>query len=227
MKVTRITCFEVIVPAYKGAIESEGLNKALHKLPIGAQAGWTIQFDQISKLIIKLELDSGIIGWGELYRSHNWSVVEDIIKILLGQELDKLCLQKLPFSYSREYDGFECAIWDAYAKKSDLRLVDLLGGPLRDKVKIGAWSSHRRAEDVAELAQKMHTLGYNCIKFKADLEDDVIRWCEIIAEVAPGMDPELALDQPPPHCQLLPWCHVTRGHLPASSLPRPAPRPSR
>ena len=30
-------------------------------------------------------------------------------------------------------------------------------------------------------------MGYRCIKFKCDLEDDVVAWCEIISGAAPGM----------------------------------------
>ncbi|RYD90599.1 MAG: mandelate racemase, partial [Sphingobacteriales bacterium] len=187
MKITRITCFEVIVPAKEGTIESKGIHKPLHKLPVGAKAGWSLQFDQLSKLIIKLELASGIIGWGELYRGHNWTVVEDIIKGLLDRDIKTLSLQKLPFSFCREYDGFECAIWDAYAKLHNMRVVDLLGGTLRDKVKVSAWSSHRKEEEIGDVVSAFYAQGYDCIKFKADLEDDVVSWCQIICETAPGM----------------------------------------
>ncbi|MGF1671647.1 MAG: mandelate racemase/muconate lactonizing enzyme family protein [Balneolaceae bacterium] len=187
MKIDRIICFEVIVPANEGVIESKGVNKPLHKLPVGAQAGWSIQFDELPKLIIKLELDSGIVGWGELYRDHNREVVEEIIDLLIGKNVKDFTLQHLPFSFCREYDGFECAIWDAYAKSHNLRVADLLGGPVREKVKVGAWSSHRDTEEIEELAVKFHQQGYDCIKFKNDLDDDVTAWCRIIAESAPGM----------------------------------------
>lgn len=187
MKIRRFTCYEVIVPAKKGSIEGKGIHKPLHKIPLGAKQGWSIQFDQLSKLILKMELDSGITGWGELYRGHNWNVVEDIIKNLLQRNLKELCLQQLPFSFSREYDGFECAIWDAYAKCHNMRVVDLLGGFVKNKVKVGAWSSHRNLDEIAELVTTYHQLGYDCIKFKTDTEDDVAQWCRIIAETAPGM----------------------------------------
>ena len=143
MKIARITCFEVIVPTHQGAVESEGVHKPLHKLPVGAKSGWSVQFDEMSKLILKMELDSGITGWGELYRGHSWNVVEEIVQVLIGQDIRSLCLQKLPFAYCREYDGFECAIWDAYAKAHDIQVVDLLGGAVQQKIKVGAWSSHR------------------------------------------------------------------------------------
>ncbi len=188
MKIKCITCFEVIVPAKPGTIASQEIDKPLHKLPVGAKAGWSVQFDQLPKLIVKLELDSGIIGWGELYRSHQWPVVDDIAKMLIGTNIKDLSLQRLPFTFCREYDGFECAIWDAYAKSLQIRLVDLLGGHLREKVRVGAWSSHRKVEDIGDLVKNFHQQGFDCIKFKSDLEDDVVRWCEIIADTAPGME---------------------------------------
>lgn len=187
MKISQITWYEVVVPARKGAIDSSEVSKPLHKLPVGAKQGWSLQFDELPKLIIKLELESGIIGWGECYRSHNIEIVEDIIHILLGRDITSISLQNLPFVFCREYDGFECAIWDAYAKMHQMRVVDLLGGPLRNKVKAGAWSSHRTLNEVGSVVENFHSMGYDCIKFKSDLQDDVVGMCEIIASAAPGM----------------------------------------
>ena len=187
MKISRVTCYEVIVPAREGSIESRGTHKPLHKLPVGAKSGWSVQFDQLPKLIVKLDLESGVTGWGELYRNHDWRVVEEIARMLLKTDIENLTLQKLPFAYSREYDGFECAIWDATAKAHGLRVTDLLGGPLKTKVKVGAWSSYRHMEEIEQLVTGFQQEGYNCIKFKCDLDDDVNSWCRIIADAAPEM----------------------------------------
>ena len=200
MKIVHIKLYEVIVPTHTGAIESKGLNKPLHKLPIGAKEGWSIQFDLVPKLLVQLELKNGITGWGELYRGHNWATVDSISSILIGMDIEKLCLQKLPFVFSREYDGFECAIWDAYARLKEVRVVDLLGGALKERVKIGAWSSHRNQEDIAAITTKFLNMGYDCLKFKCDLNDDVVGWCQSIADSAPGMkvilDPNERWDRP-------------------------------
>lgn len=187
MQIKHFTCYEVIVPTHTGVIESKGIHKPLHKLPVGIKSGWSMQFDELPKLLIKMELDNGIIGWGELYRDHNWPVVEGLIDSLLGKDIRDICLQKLPFNFCREYDGFECAIWDAYAKAHQMRVVDLLGGAVREKVKVGAWSSHRKVEDIGELVQGFARQGYDCVKFKTDLEDDVAGWCEEIKKAAPHM----------------------------------------
>lgn len=187
MRIKHFTCYEVIVPAHDGVIESESIHKPLHKLPVGIKSGWSMQFDELPKLLVKIELDNGITGWGELYRDHNWAVVEGIINRLLGQDIRNICLQKLPFSFCREYDGFECAVWDAYARAHEMRVVDLLGGAVRQKVKVGAWSSHRTLEDIGELVMGFARQGYDCVKFKTDLEDDVAGWCGEIKKAAPHM----------------------------------------
>jgi len=187
MKILAINAHEVVVPTHPEAIESKGMNKPLHKLPVGTKDAWSVQFDELSKIILKMELEDGIIGWGELYRGHNWDTVDGIAESLIGQDINTFTLQSLPFHYSREYDGFECAIWDAYAKAHGLRVVDLLGGPVREKVKVGAWSGHRRLEDVGGLALKYSKQGYDCLKLKCDLTDDVVGQCREIKEAVPSM----------------------------------------
>ena len=182
-----ITCYEVIVPAKPGVIASSGIDKPLHKLPVGLKSGWSVQFDELPKLIIRMELSGGIIGWGELYRDHDWRKVEGICELMIGVDLQSLALQKLPFGYCREYDGFECAVYDAYAKLHHMRVVDLLGGPVQDKVKVGAWSSHRSVEEIGEWSAQYYKQGYDCIKFKTDLSDDVVRWAKEIQQHAPNM----------------------------------------
>jgi muconate cycloisomerase len=187
MKILKITAHEVIVPAHPGAIESEGMNKPLHKAAVGAHAAWTIQFDEMSKIILKMELEDGIIGFGELYRDHDWRVVDRIAESLIGKDINTFSMQSLPFNFTREYDGFECAIYDAYAKAHGLRVVDLLGGPVKERVKVGAWSGHRRMNDVGNVAKKYYDQGYDCLKLKSDLEDDVVGWCQEIKNAAPDM----------------------------------------
>ena len=187
MQISRITCYEVLVPAHPGVIASESIHKPLHKLPVGAKSGWTVQFDELPKLIIRLELQDGQTGWGELYRNHDWNMVQSISESLLGKDIDHLHLQKLPFTYCREYDGFECAVYDAYCRRHEIPLVNLLGGSINPKVRIGAWSSHRTSDEIGAWSAQYHHQGYDCIKFKTDLEDDVVRWAREIEEHAPGM----------------------------------------
>jgi muconate cycloisomerase len=185
-----ITGFEftsVAVPAHPGVINSASLAKPLHMLPVGGKSSWSVQFDTLPKFILRLRLSNGVEGIGEFYRDCAWPVITSIAEGLLGLDLREVPLQKLPLPLSREYDGFECAIWDAFAKSVGLPLHALLGGKLRDRVKVASWSSHRTDNEVGAWVAQYQRQGYDCIKFKADLDDDVVRWCEEIAQHAPGM----------------------------------------
>lgn len=187
IRIERLSFVEVVVPAREGAINSPSLAKPLHMLPVGGQQAWSVQFDALPKLILFLHASNGVVGLGEFYRDHDWARVEAISGGLLGLDIAQLPLQSLPLPLCREHDGFECAIWDAFAKSHDLPMHKLLGGAVREKVYVSAWSSHRTPEDAGHTARGFADQGFDCIKFKADLEDDVVGWAESIAADAPGM----------------------------------------
>ena len=178
---------EVVVPAKPGVINSDSLAKPLHMLPVGGKSSWSVQFDTLPKFIVRMTLANGVVGIGEFYRDCAWTAIVAIAEDLIGSDLNELSLQKLPLPLSREYDGFECAIWDAFAKSAGLPLHALIGGKVRDAVKVASWSSHRTMDEVGAWVAQYHRQGYDCIKFKADLEDDAVGWCEEIAKAAPGM----------------------------------------
>jgi muconate cycloisomerase len=178
---------EVLVRAVPGRINSADMDKPLHKLSVGRRPGWSVQFDELPKLLCEMTLEDGTVGIGEFYRDHDWRTVESVARSLIGRSLDDFPLQALPIPWCREYDGFECALWDAYAKCLGIRLVDLLGGAVREEVRVGAWSGHRRLDEVGALAEGFAAEGFDCIKFKCDLDDDVVGWCRSISAAAPGM----------------------------------------
>jgi muconate cycloisomerase len=185
--ITQLTFTEVVVPAHPGVINSSELEKPLHMLPVGGKSAWSVQFDRLPKLILHLRLANGTVGIGEFYRDHAWPTVEAISRELLGIDLNELSLHHLPLPLCREYDGFECAIWDAYARSLGLPLYKLLGGRVRERINVGAWSSHRTIAEVGPWVKRYQDQGFRCIKFKADLEDDAAGWSEAIATHAPGM----------------------------------------
>ncbi|MBL6669831.1 MAG: mandelate racemase [Flavobacteriales bacterium MED-G22] len=187
MKISKINLYEVVVPAKKGTIESSEINKPLHKLSQGTEMGWSIQFDELSKILISIELANGVIGWGECYRGNTIMAVKQVAQKFVGMSIEKIIRQQLPIPYTRIYDGFECALWDCFARLKNVRVVDLLGGPVREKIKVGSWSSHRTTAEVGEIASNFAALGYDCIKFKTDLEDDVAGWATAIKRAAPDM----------------------------------------
>lgn len=188
-RIRKLTFTEVVVPAKPGAIDSEGVHKPLHMLPVAKRAAdtWSVQFDELPKLILELELDNGVVGLGEFYRDHDTELVRGIAESLLGRNVLELPLQNLPIGLYREYDGFECAIWDAYSKTKHLPLVDLLGGAVHTRAKVGSWSSYRKPGELGPIAREFQHQGYDCIKLKAALDDPVVPWAEEVHRAAPGM----------------------------------------
>ncbi len=199
-RIERILITEVVVSARKKSVNSATIDQPLHKLPVAGLPGWSKQFDELPKAILEVYLEDGTVGLGEFYRDHDWRILERVSESLLGVELLDLPRAKLPIAHCREYDGFECAIWDAFAKIHGLRLVELLGGQVREKIWVGAWSGHRTLDDVGPLAEECESAGYDCIKFKCSLDDDVVGWCKKIAEHAPSirviLDPNERWERP-------------------------------
>ena len=87
---------EVVVPAHKGVINSDSLAKPLHMLPVGGKASWSVQFDELPKLIVRMTLKNGIVGIGEFYRDHEWPRLEAICANLIGQSIFDLTYQLPP-----------------------------------------------------------------------------------------------------------------------------------
>lgn len=178
MIVRRIFLDEVKVPARADSINSTEIDQPLHKLPEGAKKGWTQQFDVISKTILRIELDNGIVGLGETYRGIAQSTLQAISMALLGSDVRALNLQALPIGAARSYDGFECALADAYAKSHDLSLYQLLGGGYRETVSCAFWTGHRTVADAVRKAREAMGSGFGTIKFKCELRDPVVEWCQ-------------------------------------------------
>lgn len=188
-KIKKLQFTEVIVPTNKESVNSKGIYKPLHMIPVNksGKTGWETQFDELPKLILELHLENGIIGLGEFYRDHNWDVVESIAASLLGVDIEKLPLKQLPIGLFREYDGFECAIWDAVCHLRKISMVEMLGGQLQPKIKVGAWSSFRHLKEMGPFAKIKQKEGFDTLKLKCSLEDDVVGWAEEIAKHAPKM----------------------------------------
>jgi muconate cycloisomerase len=117
MRITEIEKIKVVVPSKADSVNSPDTNDPMHMLVLGGKGGWNIQFDQIGKYIYRVKTDEGIEGLGESYRGVNEQRVEEIIHGLVGMDLMRMNLRDLPVPWSREYDGFETAIFDAVGKK--------------------------------------------------------------------------------------------------------------
>lgn len=174
MKITTIEKIKVVVPAKPDTISGPEVRDPLHMLPLDGKPAWQVQFDQIGKYIYRVKTDEGLEGVGESYRGVNPQVVEGIIATLLGQDPLRMNLRDLPIAWTREYDGFEAAIFDLVGKKLGVPAYRLLGGAYREWIKVDSWAGRRTTADAVRKAKEASTAGFEGIKFKCNLQDDVV-----------------------------------------------------
>ena len=166
-------------------------------------------------VFVKLETDSGLIGWGEAYAlSHRHRATREII-IALGAALMQMpeaspraFLQRVAkpmdsrhpgIDYSSAVSGIEIALWDLLGKAARMPVHALLGGAIVDKVPIyaNAWDSPRQPpEAVAARCARMRSEGFRGVKIYplrqptlADAET-----CVRLTREAIGPDTDLMLD---------------------------------
>jgi muconate cycloisomerase len=158
------------------------LNRPLHQLAYAGQLGFTVQFDAMPKAILRLYTDEGIVGFGECYRGIPVEQLAQVARNLLGCNIRSLNIQCLPIPAGRLYDGFECAILDALGKALEVPIYLLLGGCYRNRVECSYWTGHRTVDDAARKAKEGQDKGFTTIKFKCDLDDPVVEWCQAIRD---------------------------------------------
>jgi L-alanine-DL-glutamate epimerase-like enolase superfamily enzyme len=145
--------------------------------PRAKPRGWT----QCDCLLIKVESDDGITGWGEAFAyacaSATRAAVLDMFKPrLIGQDCSDIAalsreMQRQLHIQGRygitlfAWAGIEMALWDIAAKRAGQSLAALLGGRKRDSVP--AYASLVRyggAREVETVAAKARAEGYGDVK---------------------------------------------------------------
>jgi len=193
MRITAIEKLRVVVPAKPDTVNSAEVRDPMHMLVLEGRPAWQIQFDEIYKYIYRIKTDEGLEGIGESYRGVNPQVVDGIIGGLIGADPMKMNLRDLPIPWCREYDGFEAALFDLVGKKLDVPAYRLLGGAYRELVEVDYWTGRRTTPDAIRKAKEGEQAGFRGIKFKCNLEDDVVAWSEGVLEAC-GRQFHIVLD---------------------------------
>ena len=147
------------------------------------------QLTETVRFVLRLEVASGVTGWGEFWPEAAYTpaaakavIEEDIAPQIVGRPVwDTDGLRRL---FEREYidarafvGGIEMAMWDAYGKLLGVPLYELLGGKRMDEVPfaylLGILDSDRSREHVKRALDS----GFDVIKAKgsADWRRDVER----------------------------------------------------
>jgi L-alanine-DL-glutamate epimerase-like enolase superfamily enzyme len=132
-------------------------------------------------LIVRLETDTGLVGWGET--PDDW-----INKSYEGTPADRLRGQVLgrdPFDLEAWYaentlgsylaSAVEMALWDLIGHATRQPLYKLLGGAVRRKVELAACMGIRPYEEAKSIARQYLDMGFSTLKTKAgrDPQEDL------------------------------------------------------
>ena len=122
-----IQAIEVIVPSRPDSLNSESVldtNAAFaRKFHTGER--WT-DFANQPKWIIKMELENGLWGIGETYRSASGDILRKTINDFIGQDVLALNWRRLPVTDQRIYEAFETAVLDVVGKLLHVPVFQLL-----------------------------------------------------------------------------------------------------
>ena len=174
--------------------------------------------------LIKVETDEGIYGWGEAYSVGPDLSVKPIVDYIATwfKGEDPRRIEYLMMKTHQQFrfppggaglaavSGIEHALWDISGKAAGLPVYMLLGGNVRDRIRVYHGIGGTTAEATAESARKLHEeWGFTAFKTGPYLLDpDTSRWgrvCRAAAEYFEGLrkntpdDWEFAFD---PHAKI-------------------------
>lgn len=153
-------------------------------------------------LFLKITTDDGIVGWGEpIVEGRADTVaacVTEMSEYLVGQPSGNIeDLWQLLYRggfyrggpvLTSAISGIEQALWDIKGKRLGVPVYELLGGPVRDTMRVYAWIGGDKPNDCAASAKKQVEAGYTAIKMNgtADLAwvDSFVKVQESVARLA-------------------------------------------
>jgi L-alanine-DL-glutamate epimerase-like enolase superfamily enzyme len=176
MKITRIEPIPICVPLKKGLTA-----KTAHGEHVSSPY-----------VIIKVHTDAGIIGLGEATISGLWSgetqagtvaaIAEFIAPQLVGTDPRHITAARRAMDFIIKLNPFtkaavEMALWDIAGKAAGAPVYQLLGGKVRDRIRIKLVVWARDVPGSRAMAEQHLGLGVSCLKVKTGLdpESDIAR----------------------------------------------------
>jgi galactonate dehydratase len=133
-------------------------------------------------LLVKVETDEGLFGWGESYTQADRDRVVEMhihamkrylvgrnpfnIKHTIGVMYHDWAGRRGALDYYCAISGIEHALWDIVGKACNQPVYNLLGGACRERVRVYAngWGG-RTPDDLAKNAKSVVALGFTALKF--------------------------------------------------------------
>lgn len=135
-------------------------------------------------LFLKISTDEGISGWGEPVVEGRADTVEAAVNEMKEYLVGKNPMQIEDIWQTLYRGGFyrggpvlmsaiagvDQALWDIKGKYLDQPVYELLGGKVRDKVRVYSWIGGDRPANVADEAKKRQEAGFTAIKMNGTSE---------------------------------------------------------
>jgi galactonate dehydratase len=132
-------------------------------------------------LFVRIETASGIVGWGEATcegRSETVrTAVDQLSEILLGQDALRIedhwqVMTKGSFYrggpiLSSAVSGLDQALWDIAGKHFNAPVHQLLGGPVRERIRAYGWVGGDEPDEVADSIAAQLEVGLTAVKMNA------------------------------------------------------------
>jgi L-alanine-DL-glutamate epimerase-like enolase superfamily enzyme len=156
-------------------------------------------------VIVRVHTDEGLVGLGEATISALWSgetqagtvaAINDYIgPVLVGKDPRDITAARRAMDHQIKLNPFtkaavEMALWDIAGKAAGLPVYQLLGGKVRDRVRIKLVVWARDVPGSRKMAEEHLALGVTCVKVKTGLdpETDIAR-VRAVREVTPSHIP--------------------------------------
>jgi galactonate dehydratase len=139
-------------------------------------------------LFLKIETDEGITGWGEPVvegrAATTAAAVEELSDYLIGQDPRKIedhwqVMRRAGFYRGgpilmSAIAGIDQALWDITGKSRGLPVAELVGGPVRDRIRVYTWIGGDRPAEIAAAAKGAVANGFTAVKMNGTAELQIV-----------------------------------------------------
>jgi galactonate dehydratase len=168
-------------------------------------------------LFVRVRTDEGITGWGEATLEGRLgtaaAAVDELAEFVLGADPMRIeaawqLMTKAGFYrggpvFGSAVAGIDQALWDIAGKSLGVPVHQLLGGAVRDRVRVYSWIGGDRPTDVAEQAARQVAAGFTAVKMNASAQlrpidtpravDEILDRVAAVRQVV-GDDGDVAID---------------------------------
>lgn len=168
-------------------------------------------------LFVRVDTDEGVVGWGEASLEGHIPTVQTAIQsaaeLLVGTDPSRIEATWHLLHRSGYYRGgavistvvsaIDQALWDIAGHVHGVPVHDLLGGAVRDRIRVYSWIGGDVPSGVAEAAAERVERGFSAVKMNGTAQlraiDSPARVQEVVARVAAvrevlGPDRDIAID---------------------------------